>query len=680
LNFRPPVDEDHGSEQSLRRQLVLLIGLLLAVNARQGLAQTPINGSALALRSSGSGAGANWTLANNGYVGTYITMASPGDVTISVSASGQAASGVSPRMNIDVDGISYGFDVAAGFNPYQQTITLPAGTHFVRADFNNDREKSSRSLTIGSLSVTGAQTANSNTAALALAAANSYIENNRKGDAELKLVGVEPGEQVHVQLRNHAFNFGTAGANPSGGNNYWATNPTPGSTVDKYQQFIKSHFNMLVPENAGKWSGNEFSRDNVNMATNDAIVAFAKQNGMRFRQHNLLWSNDGGSPGWVNTLISQAVGGSQTAKDDLLAEINERIAYYVGDGAGEERARDYFELDVLNEGLHEAEFRTIFGDAGLASIFNSVAAAAEAAGADVKLYVNEYNLLQFSDNPATPGFQSDNYANWFREHGEAIENAGGQVDGYGVQYYTLLDSNANTNSPHSAAKMQQVFQNLSLTGKPIALTEFGVQNSGPPSLDAAANALEDTMRMVFGSPNATTFNMWGFWTGAIWNQATYGALVDANFNLTPVGQRYEQLMNEWKTDETLTADANGQVNFRGFYGDYDVTVDGRTYKLALSKDQTSYELTVALAADFDGDGDVDAQDLALWQTSQGAGDAADADGDGDTDGADFLLWQQQNGLTASPSAAASVAATVPEPRPLTMLTCVVALLCGRLPH
>jgi protein-glutamine gamma-glutamyltransferase len=31
------------------------------------------------------------------------------------------------------------------------------------------------------------------------------------------------------------------------------------------------------------------------------------------------------------------------------------------------------------------EFRTIFGDAGLASIFNSVAAAANAAGADVKL-------------------------------------------------------------------------------------------------------------------------------------------------------------------------------------------------------------------------------------------------------------------------------------------------------
>ena len=555
-----------------------------------------INGNALALRSSGSAAGSNWTLSNNGYVGTYITLPAPGEVTVSVLASGQAANGVVPKMNLVIADASTSFDVTSGFNTYQHTFSLPAGTHFVRTDFNNDPEKSARSLTIGNLSVAGAQTTNVNTSANALAAANSYIENYRKGDARLSLVGVDPGAEVQVKLKNHAFNFGTAGANPSGGNNYWATNPAPDSTVDKYQQFIRSHFNMLVPENAGKWSGNESTRDAVNMSTNDAIVAFAKQNGMRFRQHNLLWSNDSGSPGWVNTLISQAIGGSQTAKDDLLAEINERIAYYVGDGVGTDRTHDYFELDVLNEGLHEAEFRTIFGDAGLASIFNSVAAAADAAGADVKLFVNEYNLLQFSDNPAVPGFSPDNYANWYREHGEAIENAGGQVDGYGVQYYALLDANANTNSPHSAARMQQVFQNLSLTGKPFGLTEFGVQNSGSPNATAVANTLEDTLRMVFGSPNATTFNMWGFWPQAMWNQATFGALVDANWNLTEAGQRYEQLMQEWGTNLTLTADEEGMIEFRGFYGDYEITIGDDTYQLTLAKGQTDYRTTTGTSS------------------------------------------------------------------------------------
>ena len=44
-------------------------------------------------------------------------------------------------------------------------------------------------------------------------------------------------------------------------------------------------------------------------------------------------------------------------------------------------------------------------------------------------------------------------------------------------------------------------------------------------------------------------------------------------------------------------------------------------------------------ADFDEDGDVDAADLATWQSSYGTGDGGDTDLDGDSDGADFLVWQ-----------------------------------------
>jgi endo-1,4-beta-xylanase len=631
--------------------------VLVVTTASSASAQTTLNGNLFAFRSNGSASGSNWNLVDNGYVGTYITLATPGDVTISVNASGTPALGIAPRMSIAVDDSKASFDVASGFNTYQQTFALPAGTHFVRTDFSNDPEQSSRELTIGGLNVTGATLENSTSSVTALAAADTYIENGRKGDAHLQLLGAAPGSQVHVELRNHAFNFGTAGASPSGGVDFWQVNPAVGSTAYKYQQFIKSHFNMLVPENAGKWSSNESTRDLVNMDGNDAIVNFARQNGMRFREHNLIWGNNAGSPSWVNTLVSQAVAGNAAAKADLLAEINERIAYYVGDGVGPDRANDYFALDVLNEGMHENEFRTIFGDAGLASIYSSVAAAAQAAGANVDLYINEFNVLQWSSNPTTS--QSDGYANWYREHGEALEMAGGQVDGYGVQYYALLDSHANTLSPHSAARMQAVFQNLSLTGKPLQLTEFGIQNAGTPSTAAAANALSDTMRMVFGSPNADAFNMWGFWQGAIWNQATLGALVDLNWNLTPVGQRYEQLMNQWHTNLTLTADQSGAIDFRGFYGDYDVTIDGKTYRISLTKGQPQYELAVRLGADFNHDNAVDNADLALWQANVGANAIADADGDGDTDGADFIIWQLQNGRSTSPYTAA--AQVVPEP-------------------
>ena len=58
-------------------------------------------------------------------------------------------------------------------------------------------------------------------------------------------------------------------------------------------------------------------------------------------------------------------------------------------------------------------------------------------------------------------------------------------------------------------------------------------------------------------------------------------------------------------------------------------------------------------ADFNGDGTVNAADLAKWQNDFG-GPGSDTDGDGDSDGADFLTWQRQLG-------SATAVTAIPEP-------------------
>ncbi|QDS97986.1 beta strand repeat-containing protein [Adhaeretor mobilis] len=79
------------------------------------------------------------------------------------------------------------------------------------------------------------------------------------------------------------------------------------------------------------------------------------------------------------------------------------------------------------------------------------------------------------------------------------------------------------------------------------------------------------------------------------------------------------------------------------------------------------------AADYDEDGDVDPDDLAVWNSGYGTFPASHTDGDGDgslrTDGGDFLVWQQQLGLGTTVSAA------VPEPTTLSLLLAVAAILC-----
>lgn len=74
-------------------------------------------------------------------------------------------------------------------------------------------------------------------------------------------------------------------------------------------------------------------------------------------------------------------------------------------------------------------------------------------------------------------------------------------------------------------------------------------------------------------------------------------------------------------------------------------------------------------ADFDNDGDVDADDLTQWQDNFGGpGSDADADADGDSDGVDFLAWQRQLGSGVSALASSN---TVPEPSTF-LLICLAA--------
>jgi hypothetical protein len=68
-----------------------------------------------------------------------------------------------------------------------------------------------------------------------------------------------------------------------------------------------------------------------------------------------------------------------------------------------------------------------------------------------------------------------------------------------------------------------------------------------------------------------------------------------------------------------------------------------------------------IPGDFDGDSDVDGEDLVVWKANFGSTTAdplsGDADGDGDADGGDFLVWQRN---LSGPQTLGATAA-VPEP-------------------
>lgn len=613
-------------------------------------ADTTLNGSALAFRSTGSAAGSTVTLNQNGYLGTYVRLAAPGAISLSAVAGGTASNGVSPNLTFTIADAQKSFAVTPASNAYAYTSpTLPAGTYFVRAQLdnhetvrvNNAPVVANTTLALSSLTFgANATVLNAATDANAIAAADTYIAHFRKGDATVVLNGASPGASVHVQLRNNAFKLGTyVSGGFSATDSYLRANAPAGSDAARFQAFINGRFNSIVPSNAGKWDSNAslsstgVSTTKVGTGAVDQMMAYARAHRMDARQHNLIWGNQ--QPTQVKTWLTDAANAGSATRADSLAKLKTaiagRIASYIGGTNtvdGRVRSSNFQQLDVLNEALQTGNYYSVLGASGVAEIYRQAQVAVAAAGQKTKLYTNEYNVLQNSPITVTPnatyGAQGaatygDLYANWYRNEVEAINNAGlaagatgDVVTGIGVQYYPM---STGTRGPDV---IQRAMQNLSVAGLPISLTEFGGQTS-IAEVDAT-KLIDDTIRMMMGTPNVDSMMMWGWYDQDGLNTDPYGdgtTLVnkgwvnaDGSYNLTAAGVRFEYLYgrgldptapganpdgsnpNPWTTDVLTTVAADGTIRLNGFYGDYDVTVGGRTYALTLEKGVATYALQV----------------------------------------------------------------------------------------
>src|SRR5690606_11247976 len=60
------------------------------------------------------------------------------------------------------------------------------------------------------------------------------------------------------------------------------------------------YWDQITPENEGKWSSVEGTRDVYNWSGVDRAYNYARNNGIPFKQHTFVWGNQ--SPSWINNL------------------------------------------------------------------------------------------------------------------------------------------------------------------------------------------------------------------------------------------------------------------------------------------------------------------------------------------------------------------------------------------
>jgi endo-1,4-beta-xylanase len=352
------------------------------------------------------------------------------------------------------------------------------------------------------------------------AAAEQRIEELRKRDLAVTVRDAQgqpvAGAEVRMRQLGRAFPIGTA-------INAGVLRQNP-----KYRDYIAAHFNWATHENAAKWYANEAVQGVETYADADAVLDWADANGIRMHGHTLFWAPPQWQPGWVPGLSDEA----------LAAAVENRLASAVGHFKGR-----FEHWDVNNEMLHGSFFEDRLGPDIRQWMFERT----REIDPDAALFVNEYNVLSAAETDLYALQVQD-----FLDRGFPLGAIGMQGHFTGVNPWQI----------------QVRLDKMGQFGLPVWVTEFDVTEADQAQ---RADALETFFRSAFGHPAVAGIILWGFWEGAHW-KGPDAALVNQDWTLTPAGQRFEDLLAEWTSDETAVTDAGGVARARLFHGTYGISV------------------------------------------------------------------------------------------------------------
>jgi hypothetical protein len=393
--------------------------------------------------------------------------------------------------------------------------------------------------------------------------ADQRIEKHRKRDIQITLTD-EHGKPVrnmplHIAMTQHAYPFGSAVPAPmiSPMNLDGLPKQHILNNTEQFQKHVYELFNVTTIANFLKWPQWEASLQPIPEGltlqerkkrnklwrcegTGHELVlsALDKLNSrdIKVRGHCLIW------PGWSRVPEDiQSLAHSPSA-------LRERIDNHFKSVVTTTRGKVIL-WDVVNELYGNHDLIDILGNEELTHWFQL----AHQLNPDVKLYINDTGIL------SNAGLGKARQNSYFQTI-EYLKNNHAPIGGIGMQGHFGSD----------LADIDRVLNILDQFGKlnlPIQITELDIDLT---DTKLQADYLRDFMTAVFSHPSTDGIILWGFWAG--WHWKPNSSLYDADWNLTKLGETWIDLVhNQWWTNTTLTTDANGNINLRGFHGKYQIT-------------------------------------------------------------------------------------------------------------
>jgi endo-1,4-beta-xylanase len=377
-----------------------------------------------------------------------------------------------------------------------------------------------------------------------LAQCGERIERHRKGDGTIAVRATNgkpvKGAKVKVEQLRHDFLFGC---------NFFMFGRCGASELEEqYRERFKALLNYCTL--GFYWASYERERGHPDYDYTEKVVAWTRGQGLTAKGHPLVWDHRAGSPRWLPDSPGEIEQLSNARVREIVSRFQGRIDIW----------------DVVNEATH------------LRDKPNKTKMADWAAALGAVPYVEEHLKIARAANPSATLIVND-----YR-----IEPA----------YYRILERLREAGRPlfdcvgiqshmHDGIwplhKVWDTCDTYSQLGLPLHFTESTIvsgprkgpgENWGPSTPEGEARQASITPKfytVLFAHPAVQAITWWDFSDLGAWQGAAAGWL-RRDMSPKPVyGELMSLIKGQWWTKEEATADAQGRVKLRAFYGTHRIT-------------------------------------------------------------------------------------------------------------
>lgn len=389
------------------------------------------------------------------------------------------------------------------------------------------------------------------------------IEKNRKGDAFIKVTDKDgnPLKNVKIEVKqlNHEFKYGA--------NIFMLDELETEEKNEKYKEYFKKAFNMatlpfywndLEPKQ-GQTRYEKNSKKIYRRPAPDLCIDFCQQNGIEPREHALAYEHF--FPEWLAAADITKV---KKAYEKRCAEIAERYADKIKT------------IEVTNE---------TFWDNGITALYDEPDFIEYCFKTARKHF--PHNQLVINEWPCVwdcPGRGTDQYY-------AQIERAllkGAEIDAIGLQYHMFFKAEEEyklTRKAYNPRHLYKMMDNYARLGKALQITEITIPcyTDSAEDEEIQAEIIKKLYPIWFSHESVDQIIYWNVVDGyaAFAKQGDMsagenyyrGGLI--RFDLTPKPAYYaivDMFEKKWRTNTQVNTNENGSAYFRGFYGEYEITI------------------------------------------------------------------------------------------------------------